>query len=65
MSSSFAIAKSIFVSVSAFVKEIFQVKLTGAIHPSSIKCENSQKDGAKIRYFSLYRVLQPVFVISD
>ena len=40
-----------FVSISAFVKEIFQVKLTGAIHPNSMKCENSRKDGAKLKSY--------------
>ena len=55
MSSSFAITKSIFVSISALVKEIFQVKLTGAIHQSGMKCENSQKDGAKLKsYFNSF-----------
>ena len=54
MSSLFAIYKSICVSISAFVKEILQGKLTGAIHRSNMKCENSRKDGAKFKsYFNM------------
>ena len=47
-----------FASMSAFVKAICQAKLIGATPPSSIKCENSRKVGAKFKgYF--YSFLLP------